>query len=188
MDFLVVSCIISLIRLLNYYADMIEFYLTFRKIYTSRKTRFNFIYFIKGYSARISCCPVISDQENKPTSKYIEYQKSYQCKSQLTHCKAALLTRHSLCFLLIVIKANQKRFPCLKCWFLLYRIKVFTTSELWGSWHKNVHQILNNLVLIIPPVRCKVSHFIYNCFCYGQGMRLNTSYKTSYHTAVAARA
>lgn len=26
---------------------------------------------------------------------------------------------------------------------------------------------LNNLVLIAPPVQCKVSHFIYNCFCYG---------------------
>lgn len=26
--------------------------------------------------------------------------------------------------------------------------------------------ILNNLVLIDPSVRCKVSHFIYNCFFY----------------------
>ena len=29
------------------------------------------------------------------------------------------------------------------------------------------NELMNNLVLIAPPVRCKVSHFIYNCFCYG---------------------
>jgi len=26
--------------------------------------------------------------------------------------------------------------------------------------------VVNNLVLIDPSVRCKVSHFIYNCFFY----------------------
>ena len=31
-------------------------------------------------------------------------------------------------------------------------------------------------------------YFIYNCFCYGYGMRLNTSYKACYRTAVSARA
>ena len=47
---------------------------------------------------------------------------------------------------------------------------------------------VNTLVLIDPSVRCKVSHFIYNCFFYNQGMRLNTSYKACYRTVVAARA
>lgn len=47
---------------------------------------------------------------------------------------------------------------------------------------------VNNLVLIDPPVRRKVSHFICNCFCYSHDMRVNTSYKARYRTAVEARA
>ena len=51
----------------------------------------------------------------------------------------------------------------------------FTMIEMAKAYDLNVYKYLNfllekrpmnNLVLIDPSVRCKVSHFIYNCFFY----------------------
>ena len=47
---------------------------------------------------------------------------------------------------------------------------------------------VNNLDAVEPPVRRKVSHLIYTCFCYSYGMRSSISCKACYRTADAARA
>lgn len=47
---------------------------------------------------------------------------------------------------------------------------------------------VNILDVLEPPVRRKVSHFIYTCFCLGYDMIAGISCKACYRTADAARA
>lgn len=43
---------------------------------------------------------------------------------------------------------------------------VIKTDKIILSKKGTLYREMNNLVLIDPSVRCKVSHFIYNCFFY----------------------
>ena len=46
-----------------------------------------------------------------------------------------------------------------------YKVDTFVMGDDWKEKFDFLKK-LNNLVLIDPSVRCKVSHFIYNCFFY----------------------